>query len=304
MVFWIVAGGKDRSLKRMWAVMAATAFSLEGILARGALATGTDALTVLWLRFLLAFLAVGAAQLLFPPREKKLPSRDLGVLLASGVGYAVTAFLLFAAFQRIATSLAILLLFLYPGLVALGSHLLGRERLTPRHGVALLLAFAGLALLTGTSLQGSLEGILFALGAAVTNALTLLLQQPVMGRVSAYRALTPLLGSAAAASLLLAVFSGKPLWAAGGSWPFLAGLALFPSVAAILGVNKSLQVLGAANTALLLSLETPLAALWGALWLGERFTPLQALGGLLVIFGITWVQTQTGGGGAIRESAG
>ncbi|MBT9258852.1 MAG: DMT family transporter [Clostridiales bacterium] len=291
-------------MRHGWALLAAAAFSLEGLLARGAMATGTHPVTALWLRFLLAWMGVAATQLLRPPRDGHLASKDRYVLLTAGVGYAATALLLFAAFQRIPTSLAILLLYLYPALVAVGSHLLGRDRLTPRHAMGLLLAFSGLLLLTGASFKGSFPGMLLAFGAALTNALTLLLQDPVMERVSAYRALTPLLGSATLTSLFLALALGKPLFPQEGSWPYLVGLALFPSVVAILGVNRSLQVLGASRTALLLSLEPPLAALWGALWLDERWTLWQLVGGLLIVLGVTWVQTEDGESDGMKGAAG
>lgn len=288
-----------------WAALAALAFSFEGLFARDAFAAGATPLLTLLGRFALAAALLRAGTLAAAawsrgeaqagPAGRVRPApvvrpADRRALLLAGLGYAATAGLLFVAFERIATSLAILILYTYPALVALGAHLLGRERLTRFHAGALVLTFAGVALVGGAGGALELGGVLAAVAAALTNAATLLFQQPYLARVPASRAAEYTFVSAAAATLLVTAATGQLRLPPLESWPALLALAAGPSVVAVLAINRGVQLIGAARTAIVATLEPLFAAVWGAVWLGESFGPWQALGGFAILTGVTLLQ--------------
>lgn len=275
-----------------WAALAALAFSFEGVLARAAFALGGASFAVMAARFLLAAALVFLARRAAPRAPGRGRRRDALILGATGfAGYAGTTALLFLAFGRIPTSMAILLLYAYPALVAAGGHFLGRERLTAVHAGALALTFAGAAVVSGAG--GGLEpgGAMAAVLAAVAMSLTMLVQQPVLARVAALEAAYHTLVGGAAGALVLAFATGQALPPPAASWPYIAGLAVLPSIVAVLSINRGVQLVGASRTAIVATLEPPMAALWGSIWLGESFGPTQAIGGLLVLAGVALIQT-------------
>lgn len=275
-----------------WAALAAIAFSFEGLLARDAFAAGATPLLTLFGRFALAGLMLHGASAVAGRNRRPVAVRpaDRRALLVAGLGYAATAGLLFLSFQRIATSLAILLLYTYPALVALGAHALGRDRLTRFHAGALVLTFLGVALVGGAGGALELGGVLAAEAAALTNAVTLLYQQPYLARVPASKAAEYTFASASALTLIAAAAAGDLRLPPAGSWLPILALAAGPSILAVLAINRGVQLVGAARTAIVATLEPLFAAIWGAVWLGEAFGAWQAAGGLAILAGVTLLQ--------------
>src|SRR5919198_625756 len=112
---------------------------LASATAFGAMAVfGKLAATLFWL--LLA--ATGATAEL-----RALRRRDVAAgLLLGTCGYAAQSGCYFTALDRIDASLLALLLYTFPGIVAVGAVLLGRERFDRRRALALGLALGGVAL--------------------------------------------------------------------------------------------------------------------------------------------------------------
>src|SRR4051812_23746323 len=145
------------------------------IFARQAYATGLDLTPLLALRFAMAAAMLWALVLL---RRRPLGSpRGLVVGAALGLGgYAVQAGLYFGAIQRIDVSLASLLLYAYPSLVAAGAFALRRESPTRRKLGALALASGGVALVLAGGGPGAIDwlGAAMALGAAAVYTVFIL----------------------------------------------------------------------------------------------------------------------------------
>jgi drug/metabolite transporter (DMT)-like permease len=80
---------------------------------------------------------------------------------------------------------------------------------------------------------------------------------------------------------------GAPLWNySTTTWLALAGLGLISQVGAYLGIAFALGHLPATAVSIGLLAQVPLTALLAAALLGERLTPLQLAGGMLVLAGI------------------
>jgi drug/metabolite transporter (DMT)-like permease len=273
----------------LWAAGSALAFSVEGLLARAALGAGASLLGAIAARYAVAAAVAWCALALRREAGGMARADTLRLLALGALGYGGTTTLLFLAFVRIPTSLAIVLLYAYPALVALGGHLLGRERLTPGVAAAAGAAILGVALVSAPGGGAELVGVLAAFAAAALNAATVLGSEPVLARCSPLAGTARLVLAAALATGLGAVAAGQRLLPPAGALPSLVGLALVPTLAAVLLLNRSLQAVGATRTAVIATLEPIFAAVWGLLLLGEHLQALQWWGAALTVAGATAV---------------
>jgi probable blue pigment (indigoidine) exporter len=264
-------------------VLGACAFSCGDVLVKVALIEGADVLTMATVRgvigvaFLAAWLPLGAPRAPITPRAKWI-SAGLGVLFAGNV------FWLFKAIEAIEVPVAILTYFVYPLLTGLAAAATGLERLTWRGALAALAAFLGLALMLGAHPAGlAAIGIVGALAAACCRVTMLLITRAALQDTDA-RLITwySLLASTAVfIALSLAAWNWQPPATVLG-WVAFVGLGIATTLG-VLGVFASTGRIGPFRTALFMNLEPPLTALGSALFLGEVLTPLQTLGGAVMI---------------------
>ncbi len=273
----------------LWAAASALSFSVEGLLAKGAMGAGASLLGAIAVRYAVAA-AVAWALLALGRQTGGVARGDaLRLALFGALGYGGTTTLLFFAFVRIPTSLAIVLLYAYPALVVLGAHALGRERLTPGVAAAAAVAIVGVALVSAPSGGAELAGTLFAFAAAAANAVTVLGTEPIFARCSPLAGTARLVLAAAVATGIATLAAGERFVPPPAAIPSLVGLALVPTLAAVMLLNRSLQVIGATRTAVIATLEPIFAATWGLLLLGEHLQPLQWWGAALTVAGATAV---------------
>jgi drug/metabolite transporter (DMT)-like permease len=133
-------------------------------------------------------------------------------------------------------------------------------------------------------------GILAALGAAVCRVVILLLTRALLSDADPLRITWYSLLSSTAVFLLAALAAGNwqpPATAAG----WLALIVLSAAITAgLLGVFASTVRIGPFRTALFMNLEPPLTAIGSALLLGEVLTPLQMLGGAIMLGALVMFQ--------------
>ncbi len=172
-----------------------------------------------------------------------------------------------------------------PAVVALGSWLWLRERLSARQWLAAALAGIGMAAITlarlgGAGGQGSALGNLLVLGGVVGEAVYVLLAKRIAGRVPV---VTAVLWMQVFSALVLLPFAAPGFGAAAAlAEPALLGLLVFHSVTASVlclllwfgGLKRVPAGVAGAFTAFL----PASAAATAVLLLGEAFTALHALG--------------------------
>jgi drug/metabolite transporter (DMT)-like permease len=149
---------------------------------------------------------------------------------------------------------------------------------------AALAAFLGLALMIGAHpTELAIIGVLAALGAACCRVVMLLVTRAMLHGADA-RLITwySLISSTAllAAAALVTLNWQPPATTVG--WVALIVLSVAVTLG-ILGVFGSTVRIGPFRTALFMNLEPLLATIGSALFLGEVITPLQALGGAVMI---------------------
>ncbi|MGH6952721.1 MAG: EamA family transporter, partial [Alphaproteobacteria bacterium] len=137
-------------------VLSGLGYALNIVLARPVYGTGGEPLTLLLARSLFVGLAL-ALYLGLTGRPMALPPRQRYAAWAIGVLLAAQGYGYYGSVRYIDTSLAVLIVYTYPMLVALAGWLIEREPMGPRKVAAVAAGFAGVALALEVSL-GRVDG--------------------------------------------------------------------------------------------------------------------------------------------------
>ncbi len=264
------------------ALLGASSFACADVLSKITLRAGADVLTVSAVRGVL-----GLAILFVWLRLDRRPAfgpRARWISLGLGVLFAGNVFLLFKAIETVPVPIAILSYFVYPLLTGLAAAATGLEIITWRGAAAAVVAFLGLALMIGAHPSAlAIVGVLAALGAAGCRVVLLLVTRAMLTGADALQITWYSLISSTVlfVAVALATLNWQPPATASG---WIALIVLGAAVTAgILGVFASTGRIGPFRTALFMNLEPLLATIGSALFLGEVITPLQALGGAVMI---------------------
>ena len=283
-----------------FALVGVLAFSLRPILIK--LSYGAHPIspnTLLFLRMTLSlpfFLAVGWW---LRRQQPRLAPRDWAAVAGLGfLGYYGASFLDFLGLQYVGAGVGRLILFLFPTLVLLLSFLFLHKTPTRREIGALLLSYAGIALVVSTQIGASAEGRLFLFGvllvfaSALLYAVYLVAGSQVVKRVGSMR-FTAYSMAVATLPALAQFFALEPASALAELptrvWVYAAVLATVATVLPVFLQAEALRRIGANEFALVGAVSPVSVAVTSALGLDEPFTWVQALGAALVIFGVLLV---------------
>jgi drug/metabolite transporter (DMT)-like permease len=247
---------------------------------------GSNVLTVAVARGLVAVtllgLMVACMRLSFRlPRELLRPS------LVAGIGQAFFVFGVLAAITSINISLALLILYLYPIVLAIHQHRQGIIRLQTAQWLSAMVAVAGLALILGVRFeQLNLYGILLALMAMLATVVITITNHRVTATVGSlvsnfHMSLWSLL--IFSLLLLLAGEYAEPQTTFG--WIALGGNGIAYCVAWV-AFFAGARILGATRASMLTLVEPPAAALGAWFLFGETYSPLQWCGFFVVLLAI------------------
>ncbi len=262
---------------------AATMFSVSDVFAKISLEAGSDVLSLLAFRsvvgigLIFIWMRLGAARVKMPPRLKWI-SLGLGLLLT------LNLFGVFKAIELVPVSIAILTYFIYPLLTGLIGALTGIDRVTWRGAVTAVVAFLGLGLIIGANpAQLAVLGLLAAVGGALCRVGMLLITRAALAGADARLVTWYTLWSSMLVfvGLSLVTWNWQPPHTALG-WVAFVGIS-FTTTAAILTLYVSTQRIGPFRTALYMNLEPLMTAVLSAVVLGDRMTPLQVVGGAVMI---------------------
>jgi probable blue pigment (indigoidine) exporter len=263
-------------------LLGASAFACADVLGKVVLNAGADVLTLAAIRGVLG-VAILYGWLRFNPRPA-FPPRARWISLGLGVLFAGNVFLLFKAFETVTVPIAILTYFVYPLLTGLAAAATGMEKITWRGALAALVAFLGLMLTIGAHPTAlATVGIVAALVAAVCRVVMLLVTRAALQGTDALQITwySMISSTVLFVALALAAQHFQPPATTLG-WVCLVALSV-AIMMGILGVFASTGRIGPFRTALFMNLEPLLATIGSALFLGEFITPLQALGGAVMI---------------------
>ena len=287
------------------AVLAAVAFGTSGALVKPLLEAGWSpgaAVTVRALTAGLVLLPLAAVAL--RGRWRTLWLGRWRILGMGVLGVAATQLAYFAAISTIPVSTALLIEFLAP-LILVGATWVSTRRM-PRRTVLMgsALAVAGLVLVIGPGAIQAVDpvGLAFAFCAAVGCAVYFFVAaRPAYGLPPVALAAAGLLLGGAVLALLgatgvlpfTATFDDLPLFGALAPWwlPLLLLAVIGTALAYASGISAA-GMLGSRLASFVGLLEVVFASLFAWLLLGEELSPLQLVGGALILGGIAAVRAE------------
>lgn len=295
------ATSRDQLIGAIMYLVAAFLFALNGSVAKAQIEAGLSAAQVTEVRTFGCALVLLVYLLITKRSSLRVRRSEWPFLLLFGVlAYAMTPFFYFVSVSLLPVAIAALLAFLAPVLVALWLRFVKKEQVGRSIWIALALVVIGLLLVSQAWAGWTLNplGILFGLITAAALAAYLLLgesgtkRRDVMSLAFYGFAIATVTWSILApwwnfpwatlrstTSLFDGAMAGVPVWS-------LVLLMIAVSVVPFVLVLMSLQRIGAQRGGILGTTEPIWAALIAFVMLGETLTPVQGIGGLVVLTGV------------------
>jgi len=262
----------------------AICFGTLGVFGKLAYRLGITTPQLLSYRFALAavllWLAAMVIQQPIPPRRSLL-----GLAIMGGAGYVGQSGSYFNALHFIPASTNALLLYTFPVVVTLLAALLFREALSCVKLAACGLAFLGTLLVVEAQLHAAAPiGIVLGLGSAAFYSGYILYGSRLLPGLPPVSATATIMTSAAVVWGLFAAATGQ----LGVAWTaprvaLIGSFALLGTTIPVLTFILGLRLVGASRAAILSTFEPASTVLLAVIILGELASPLQYLGGALII---------------------
>jgi len=284
---------------------AAFLFAMNGTVSKSILLSGIEASRLSQIRVTAAFLLVAIVLLFTNRRGFVITKAELPALVIYGVlGVAMTQYLFFIAIAVMPVGIALLIEFTAPILVALWFRFGLREPTKRLVWLALILALIGLALVAQVWQGFTLNpiGVTAAFGAAIALAIYYLLGDRQVRPPFNRDPVSLTMWGFALAALFWAIAqpwwsfpwealqgSGYPLGESGPAVPlsFLtAWMVVLGTATPFWLVVASLKHLRASQASVVGMTEPLLAILVAWVALGEVLTPIQIIGGIIVLVGV------------------
>lgn len=295
-------------------LVSAASFGSGALFAKPVYGAGVEWPTLLAWRFLIgaglswAWLALSAGR---RTGLRRLSRRRVAIALGLGVLYLGNSGTYYAGLETVSASLAALIVFVYPAIVAVLSLRVGHRLVGRRPWVALALAMAGTALALGGIPAGTvppLSGLIQVVASPIIYAVWIVLSARLSGERSDRvggeagdgadtAAATALMMVATAIGYWgLVVATGRPALPGdvpSAAWPGILGIGIVSTFVAIQTFYAGTKRIGAAQASLISTFEPVWTISLAALLLGESLGPLQLVGGALVIGGVVLAQSSS-----------
>lgn len=234
------------------------------------------------------FLLITKQRIPFGKIKKELP-----LLFFSGAAMGINWILLFEAYEYTTVSAATLSYYFAPVIVTVVCPLLFKEKMRAKQWLCFVMSTVGLVMITGIgdSAAGAdnLKGILFGLGAAVFYATVILLNKFIKNVTGIHRTFLQFI-AAIAVLLPYVIFSGgftlTELDRKGRICLLIIGI-VHTGITYCMYFS-SLKELPGQKAAILSYIDPLVAVLISVTLLGESMTPLQIVGGVLILGFTLW----------------
>jgi drug/metabolite transporter (DMT)-like permease len=244
---------------------------------------------------------------------RRMRRRDIAVAAALGVLYTGNSATYFAGLETVSASLAALIVYVYPALVAVITLQVGRPLQGRRAWGALAIALAGVALAVGNIDAASappLTGLILIAASPVIYSVWIVLSarlsgegRSAVGAESGTAVVDPLaagvvmLTATAVTYWVSAVALGRPVMPdqiPAGAWVGLAGVGIVSTFIAVQAFYAGAHRIGAARASIVSTVEPIWTIVLASLLFQERLEPLQLVGGAMILAGVVIAQTGTG----------
>jgi drug/metabolite transporter (DMT)-like permease len=293
-------------------VISAVTFGSGGLFARPAYAAGADWLTLMAWRFLIAGGLAWAVLLARPSARRAfraLSRRTLLVTIGLGVYYVSNTATYYAGIAEVPLSLAALIVYMYPPVVAVLAQRLGRPLESRRAWAALAITITGVVLAVGgIDMQSAppILPLLLVVAAPLFYSVWVIVAArhggetaEGVGHGTDAGATTSVIGavmlsSTAACYWAWTLATGHPVLPSdvpAAAWPGILGVGVIAGFVAVQAFYAGSQRIGAAQASLVSTVEPLWTIVAASILLGERLTPVQLAGGALILAGVVLSQT-------------
>jgi drug/metabolite transporter (DMT)-like permease len=296
-------------------VVSAAGFGSGTVISKPIYAAGLTWAQLLAWRFTIGAALAWGWILLSPTRRAavgRLGRREVLVAIGLGVWYTGNAATYYAGLETVPASLAGVVVYLYPATVAVLSVRYAARLEGRRPWIALGVALVGVILALGgidPADAGSVGGVALILLSPLIYAGWIVLSARLAGERTdrlahettgdghvddAAAASALMISSTAAVFVLIALVTGRPLAPpdiAPAAWPFLLAIGFLGTFLAIQTFYAGSRRIGAAQAALVSTVEPLIIVTLAFVFLHERLGPVQLLGGALIIVGVLIAQT-------------
>lgn len=281
--------------------LGAAFFATKGIVIKLAMIEGVDAVTTLTWRMIIAVPLFGIMGWLgWQAKRRKNPDFKLTwplLLRIAGIGatgYYIASYLDFAGLEYITAQFDRLILLTYPFFVMLFGAMFFGGSIGPRRVGALLISYAGLALIFAhdLSLDGAnvIIGALLVLGAAIAYAFYQLMAKPVIDEIGAPLFTSIALSSAGVAVVVHFLFTHEfsDLAVSPNAMWLMLAMGTVSTVLPAYLIATSIGMIGPTPTAVMGNVSPIVTIALAVTVLGEPFTIWHAAGAAMVLGGIIY----------------
>lgn len=282
----------ERSRGYVLGAVAAASYGLNPLFALPLYGAGLGVDSVLFYRYLLAVVMLGALMLV-RRQSFALTRRDIAPLAVMGLLFSFSSLFLFESYNHMDAGIASTILFLYPVLVAVIMAVGFGERVTTATVLSIALAFGGISLLYegGDGQPLSLYGVGLVFLSSLCYAVYIVgvnrssLKRLATEKLTFYALLFGL-GVYVVRLRLGADLQPIPTPAL---WINALSLALFPTIVSLVTMAGAIRRIGSTPTAILGALEPVTALFFGVAVFGERLTPRIVAGVVLILAAVTLI---------------
>ena len=245
-------------------------------------------------RAVLAAILIGAFLLV---TKQKIPfvkiKKEIPLLVLSGVAMGFNWILLFEAYKYTTVSVATLSYYFAPVIVTVACPILFKEKMGAKQIICFVMSTLGIVLITGIGdlSQGSshIKGILFGLGAATLYATVILLNKFTKTVDGIHRTFMQFLSAIAVLVPYVLLTDGVNIGTLNSrGWVFLLVIGLVHTGITYCLYFSSLKEMSGQKVAILSYIDPLVAVLISVVVLKEPLTPLQAVGGLMILGFTLW----------------
>ena len=264
--------------------VSAIAFGFQPIFAKLAYSQGVGVDELLFVRFLLAFLIMGA--FLVTSHKLVLPKRMdlLALIILGALVYFLQSTFYFTALLFSPVAIVALILYTYPVFVTLGAYMLGWERVPRRLAGVFVMALIGLVLVANPFGTAIGLGVVLAFASSIIYTLYILSSSRILRRVKGEVAAFYVMGAASVTFGLTGALTGsiRLNWSlAGWFWVLTISLVctVFAATTFFLGISR----IGPSRAALISLVEPVTSVVLSLVLFGNRLIISQWFGGLLIL---------------------
>lgn len=293
-------------------LLSALGFGSASVLARPVYDTGMSWLGLVTWRFIIGAALAWAWIAILPSRRasvRRLSRHRLAVTIGLGVLFTGNAGTYYAGLETVPAALAGVIVYTYPVIVAVLSIRFATRLPGRRPWIALVLALAGVVLALGGIDPGSMPpvtGIVLIMLSSLIYSAWIILSARLSGERrdrlgdeagtpdNAAATTAVMITSSAIVYTILSIVTGGtvgPRDVPANAWPLLVAIGFLASFLAIQAFYAGARRIGAAQAALVATVEPAIIVVLAGLILGQRLEPIQLVGAALIMISVVVAQT-------------